>query len=604
MTHTLALVGAPNTGKSTLFNALCAASVPTGNREGVTVELTKKRMRSAQKEWEVVDLPGIRTLPPRAPDEMLSLSYLQKSLPDLIIFAVDATRPAQGLSLAFALLRRLRGGCVGCAAPCGAQTVPVRCMIVLTCCDRLTKKGKGDRNVTLPRTEAISLATGIPTVAISAARGQGMDVLIETAERVLVTPLPAYRIPEGQAQIESLVTSLTGKMPVISPAEQAADRILARRLTGIPIFLLLFALVLWLCMGGPGKWASDAILRLAVDPLIELVLNFAAHMPPWVTSLLCDGVFVGVGTVLSFLPGLSLLFGCLCILEQSGLLARCAYLADRPMRAIGLSGQAFVAVLLGWGCTVPAVMSLRTVADPLQRRRAAMLLPMISCTARLPVYLMIGSMCGVGGWWICLYAYAVGLIAFCVLAWAMAGRDRAAEEMPPSLPPYRMPGIYEIVRQVRERSFGFIVRVGSTVLLCSVLVWLLSHLTPHLGYTEQIGQSLLGMASKQISYLLSPIGLGQSNIVSALLCGVLAKESIVSTLGVLYGGELEGVLSLAQAMALAAFCALYCPCVATLSVIRRETGSVWAAVKSIGIGLVSAYLVAGVTYYGVLWIMG
>ena len=596
MPHTLALVGAPNTGKSTLFNALCAACVPTGNREGVTVEATRRRARLGQKDWEVIDLPGIRTLPPRAPDEQLSLAYLQKYMPDLILFVVDATRPEQGLSLAFSVLRLLRGGCGGCSAPCGAQTVPVRCMIVLNFGDRLKKQG------ITPHLGALRDATGIATVVVSATHRQGMDLLAATAAQVMDSPVPAYRIPTARAQIDAHVQAMFGKAVAKLPAKQSADRILAHPLTGIPIFLLLFALVLWLCMGGPGKWASDAILQLAIEPLIDLVLDLAEHFPPWVSSLLCDGIFVGVGTVLSFLPGLSLLFTCLCILEQSGLLARCAYLADRPMRAIGLSGQVFVSVLLGWGCTVPAVMSLRTVADPLQRRRAAVLLPLISCTARLPIYLMVGSMCGVGGWGICIVAYAVGLASFCMLAWMTAGKSREDPRSPLSLPPYRMPRIGEIVRQVRERSFHFALRVGSTVLLCSVLVWLLSHLTLRFGYTEQIGQSLLGLVSRHLAWLLAPIGLGESRIVSALLCGVLAKESIVSTLGVLYEGELAGVMSTAQAMSLAVFCALYCPCVATLDVIRRETQSTRAVVESVILGLGCAYLAAGMTYYGgLLW---
>lgn len=596
MSVTLALVGAPNTGKSTLFNYLCAACVPTGNREGVTVEAVRKKARMPEVDWEVVDLPGIRTLPPRAPDERISLSYLQKSPPDLVLFVVDVTRPAQGLSLAFHLLRRMRGNCGACQASCGAQTKPVRCLIALNYCDRLAKQK------TPVCVDAITRATGIPTIAISAVKRQGMDALIETAQHVLQQPVGAYRIPSGQAQIDSLVTALLGKASVSDPRELAADRILARRLTGIPVFLVLFALILWLCMGGPGKWASEVFLRLLIDPLINLVLHFAESMPPWVTSLLCDGVFVGAGTVLSFLPGLSLLFACLCIMEQSGLLARCAYLADRPMRAIGLSGQVFVSVLLGWGCTVPAIMSLRSVPDAGQRRKGAMLLPLISCTARLPVYLMIGSMCGIGGWGICVAAYLLGLITFCTLAWLFSGKKRKDAEPPPSLPPYRLPGVREIVQQVRERTFDFVVRVGSTVLLCSVLVWMLSHLTWQLGFTQELEQSLLGLVSERISWLLAPIGLGESRIVAALLSGVLAKESIVSTLGVLYGGELAGVMNTAQAMALAAFCALYCPCVASLRVIHRESKSMWAVVQSILIGLGSAYFVAGLVYHGgALW---
>lgn len=594
MPYTLALVGAPNTGKSTLFNALCGTCVPTGNREGVTVEVMRKKARVGDERYEVVDLPGIRRLPPRAPDERLSLAHLQSSLPDLIIFVVDATRPAQGLSLAFALMRRLRGGCSGCATPCGAQTERLRCLIALNYCDRLAKQG------IVPHTSAVLDTTGIPTVAISAVRGQGMDDLAQSIGQVLRAPVPAYRVPSGQAQIDALITALLGKPPVTQASEMAADRILARRLTGIPVFLVLFALMLWLCMGGPGKWASDLFLDLLVDPLVALIQNLTAYLPSWLSSLLCDGVLVGAGTVLSFLPGLSLLFACLCIMEQSGLLARCAYVADRPMRKIGLSGQVFVAVLLGWGCTVPAVMSLRTVASASQRRRAALLLPLISCTARLPVYLMIGSMCGLSGWSICIVAYVLGVGMFCVLSWLLSGKNCVNTEPVPSLPPYRMPRLTEIVRQVRERSFAFVVRVGSTVLLCSVLVWLLSHLTLGLRYTEDMAQSVLYMVSEYIAYLLAPIGLGESGIVSSLLCGVLAKESIVSTLGVLYGGDVAGVLSQAQGVSFAVFGALYCPCVATMSVIYRETRSVWAVVQSIAIGICSAYFVAGIAYYGML----
>jgi len=594
MSVTLALVGAPNTGKSTLFNALCAACVPTGNREGVTVQAVHKKAKGLGMDWEVVDLPGIRTLPPRAPDEQLSLSYLQSIPPELIVFVVDVTRASQGLALCFDLLRRLRQGCTGCGMSCGAQTTPMRCMLVLNYCDRLeTRKIK-------VHTQEFSGETGIPAVAVSAVRGQGMQEFLAVAQRVLRSPVPVYRLPQGQAQIDCLVELLLGENVSKRLEQSLADRIFARRLTGIPVFLVLFGLILWLCMGGPGKWASEAFLRLTIDPLVSLAERLSGHVPSWLVSLLCDGVLTGAGTVLSFLPSLSLLFACLCILEQSGLLARCAYVMHRPMQKIGLSGQGFVALLLGVGCSVPGVMSLRTVANAAQRRRAAVLLPLISCTARLPVYLMIGSMCGLSGWGICIVAYLVGIVGVCAWGAIMAKGAGDSNEPPLALPPYRMPGVREVVRQVRERSFDFVVRVGSTVLLCSVLVWLLSHLTWRLGYTEEIKESLLGLAGQSLAPLLVPIGLGKGEVVSALMCGVLAKESIVATLGVLSGGEISGMLNTAQAMAFAVFCALYCPCVATLGAMKREAGSVWATVQSILIGLGSAYFAAAVTYYGVL----
>ena len=594
MSVTLALVGAPNTGKSTLFNALCAACVPTGNREGVTVQAVRKKARGLDMDCEVVDLPGIRTLPPRAPDEQLSLSYLQSAMPELVVFVVDVTRASQGLSLCFDLLHRLRCECKGCTLSCGAQTKPLRCMLALNYCDRLEA-----RKIEV-HPEAITRATGIPTVAISAAKGRGIQEFCLTVRRVLRAPIPAYRLPKGQAQIDCLVEQVLGSNVAVELGRSRADRILARRLTGIPVFVALFGLILWLCMGGPGKWASEAFLRLTIDPLIRLAGHLSGHAPPWLVSLLCDGILTGAGTVLSFLPSLSLLFACLCILEQSGLLARCAYVMHRPMQKIGLSGQGFVALLLGIGCSVPAVMSLRTVTNGAQRRRGAILLPLISCTARLPVYLMIGSMCGLSGWGICIVAYLVGIVGVCAWGAMMVEGEGESSEPPPALPPYRMPGVREIVRQVRERSFDFVVRVGSTVLLCSVLVWLLSHLTWRLGYTEEIGQSLLGIAGHCLAPLLMPIGLGRGELVSALLCGVLAKESIVSTLGVLSGGTITGMLNAAQSMAFAVFCALYCPCVATLGVIKRETKSTWAVISSALIGLGSAYFVAGLVYHGVL----
>ena len=335
-------------------------------------------------------------------------------------------------------------------------------------------------------------------------------------------------------------------------------------------------LLFWLSFGPVTGFFSTLLERLCQEelyPSLQLLL-YRLGLGPWLRGLLLDGAFAGVVSVLLFLPQLSMLFFCLALLESSGYMARAAFLSDRALSRFGLNGLSFIPMLLSFGCPVPGLTACRIMEDPTQRRRTMGILPLLSCSARLPVYAFVVERLFPGRAWLWISGlYLLGLLLALLKAWLARGKGgRAASLWMLELPPYRRPRWKLIRRSLWHRCREFLSRAGTAVLLASVFLWLLSHFSPGLRLVDEMSGSILAATGRIIAPLLAPFGCGHWQIAVALCCGLLAKESIVAALTVT-NAELGSLLSPAAGAAFLVFVLLYTPCVAALATARRESGS-------------------------------
>lgn len=548
------LVGAPNCGKSSLFRLLTGRSAPIGNRAGVTVEALSAPVVGT--DWVLTDLPGLRSLPAASEDEAATVSHLLAAPPDLVLAVCDATALAVGL----ATLQDLQAALFP-AVP----TIPV-----LTLCDELER---------FPPNDVLHTLTP-PCIPVSSRSGQGIDRLRALFDRPIP---PSAAVPLSALRAEELTLLVGSPRAGRLRFVRTADRLLLHPLFGIPLFLFLMIGLLWAVFGRFGALLTDGFLSLTLSPLSALT----ARLPlvGWVRSLLCDGILGGVGAILGFFPRFLLLALLRTLLEQSGYLARAARLFDGFFSRFGLRGDAITPMLLGFGCTVPAILCTRGMRDAYARRRCSQYLPTIACSARMPLCLTVAdAFFPRHGWWICALLWVLSGAVFLLLCAADA---RLCHRCTPPcrhedpLPLLRLPAPTELLRASCELPAQFLSRTAGTILLTSLGIWLASHFCP-----GQIGmvateQSLLAWIGSALSPLLAPMGLADWRLVAALLCGVGAKEAALSTLGVLLGANgsttgsvgaalrTSGILTPRSALAFLVFYLFYLPCSATLATQKR-----------------------------------
>lgn len=399
------------------------------------------------------------------------------------------------------------------------------------------------------------------------------------------------------------VVSLLGKVSVKKQRRSnRLDCLFLSPVYGFPLFFLMMGFLLWMTFGFPGKVLTEGFCELMLSPLSELLLRLCAGAPGWLMSLLRYGVLGGVGAVLSFLPRLALLFLFQSVLEQCGLLARVNRLFDPVFLKFGLRGDAVTPLLLGFGCSVPAVLCTRAMKDCAARERCACFLPTVACSARMPLCLLIADCCfPAAGWAVCALVWlfsGVCFLFFCALSARWEKKAMAPVQHTDPLPRWRMPDWRELTGAVWSHVLHFLSRAGGMIFLFSVLVWLLSGFRPGVSGSVPVEESLLAMIGAWLAPVLSPLGLGDWRIASALLAGVGAKEAALSTLGVLLGGNgdlpaalsASGLLTPASAVSLLIFYTLYFPCISTVSALRRrEKRYIW-------LPLLSAYLLAAAVY--------
>ena len=633
---TIALVGSPNCGKTTLFNAVTGLHQHVGNWAGVTVE----RKEGTQNGVKWVDLPGVYALSPYSAEDKVTIDYLSGGDYDEILQIVDATALARGLYLTHQLTQLSR-----------PMTIALNMM------DECRKRG-----ITID-TEELSARLGIRVLPMSARDGTGIPELLRALKDGAKTPksppsapytaiiqrmksvLPAGNLPSefrawkalegdemgaaeaaraGQAQLraqfgmsaaaalsalryawaDDLCAAVRRGNPDNPTRTDAIDALVLHPVLALPILAGLLALMLSLAFGRFGSGLSDGLTNiiLMIQSALDGVLRHW-QVAEALQRLIVEGLMTGVGSVVSFLPMLLILFACLSMLEDSGYMARAAFLMDRPMRALGLSGRSFIPLLLGFGCSVPAALSARSMRGERDRRFTLLMIPFVSCSAKMPVFAALSTLLPGGAWMIfALCALGISLAALIaqILRKTLFPGESAAFVM--ELPPYRLPLMSSVLRKVLRRTGEFLSRACSVILLSSVVVWLIGRFTWTGAWAASTQESILGSIAGAITPIFAPLGFGSVAVTAALLTGLLAKESIISTLAVLAGqGSIRAALSAslptpAAALALMTFVLLYPPCAAASASIIKGLKSRKLAVLMVTGQCLLAWICAWIAY--------
>jgi ferrous iron transport protein B len=647
----IALIGNPNVGKTSIFNALTGSRQHVGNWPGVTIE--KKSGECRHKGWtmKITDLPGTYGLEARSPDERIANEYLVSGEPDVVVQVVDATNLERNLYLTTQLLDM--GG---------------KLVLALNMADMAD--GRGDR---LDMSRLIGWL-GVPAVRTSAIHGTGLEDLLDTIIDAYQNDGVPRPVVDLGAEIEGKVAELQGCLDdrkhlarwtalrllggVEDPSEvtadgsvtaclldalngvdkeemeldivdrryaaissklkeiysrgasrrslsDAIDRVTTHKYLGIPIFLSLMWGMFQLTFVAAAPFAT------AIDSGFKWLASFVAEniQPEWQASLLGEGVIGGVGAVLVFLPNIMVMFLLIAILEASGYLARAAFIMDRVMSRLGLHGKSFIPMLLGFGCNVPAIMATRTIEDERSRIVTILSAPYISCSARLPVYLLLAGIFfpdNAGTVLFLLYLLGIGVAVLSALLFRRTILKGESSPFIMELPPYRMPRLKDVLLQMWERGSMYLRKAGTIILLGAIMVWSLASLPWGVEYGSEA--SYAGALGHVLEPILAPLGFDWK-IAVGLLFGFMAKEIMIAALGVLYGAE-EGAgleeaiaddLSASTAAGLMTFTLLYTPCIAALATIWKETRSVKWTAFSLAYSLAIAYIISfAVTNLGVL----
>ncbi|MBQ3106055.1 MAG: ferrous iron transport protein B [Eggerthellaceae bacterium] len=634
-TLTFALAGNQNCGKTTLFNQLTGANQHVGNFPGVTVD-RKSGIVKGHDNAQITDLPGIYSLSPYSSEEIVTRQFLLEEQPTGIVNIVDATNIERNLYLTMQLMEldipmvlalnmldevRNSGGSVDINKMeelLGIPVVPiaasknegvdelVRHAIHVAqyqerpsradFCDASDHGGAVHRCLhgIMHLIEDHARDAGIPKRFAATKVVEGDSRVLEALQLTqnelemtehIIRQMEEERGCDRAAAIADMRFSFIQKLvdaTVAKPREsaertrsRALDRVLTGKYTAIPAFVAIMAVVFWLTFSVVGAWLQE-LLETGIGVATEAV---DAAMTSWqvndaIHSLVIDGIFNGVGTVLSFLPIIIVLFFFLSLLEDTGYMARVAFVMDKLLRKIGLSGRSIVPMLIGFGCTVPGVMASRTLPSERDRTMTILLTPFMSCSAKLPIYAFLTA---------AFFPEHAGLV---MVALAFKGTLFKGEPVPfvMELPNYRMPGLKNVMQLLWEKSKDFLQRAFTIIFLATIVIWFLQTFDLRLNMVTDSQDSILALVAGVVAPLFAPLGLGDWRIVTALISGFMAKESVVSTLTILFG-SMEGLLvalTPLAALALLVFCLLYTPCVAAVASIKRELGGKWAFAVVLG----------------------
>lgn len=658
---TFALVGNQNCGKTTLFNQLTGSNQHVGNFPGVTVD-RKDGVIKGYKNTLITDLPGIYSMSPYSSEEIVTRNFLLKEKPKAIINIVDATNIERNLYLTMQLLELNmpmvvalnmmdemsgNGGTVlinELEAHLGVPVVPIS-----------AAKGEGidelvshvlhvayyqekpqflqhfdnqalDRciNAIEHLIEDHAKKARIPLRFAASKLAENDSLLLEQLdlsqnEKEILEHIRKQLEEESSLDCSAAIASdrfhsiinicrQTVKKPHESKERlrsQKIDQFLTGKYTGIPAFIGIMGIVFFLTFNVIGSFLQGilengvSIVTNYVDTLLtQAQINVALH------SLIIDGIFNGVGTVLSFLPIIVTLFFFLSILEDSGYMARVAFIMDKLLRKIGLSGRSIVPMLIGFGCTVPGVMASRTLSSRRDRQMTIILTPFMSCSAKLPIYAFFTSVFFPGkGAFVMIFLYVFGILTGIIFALILKGSLFKGEPVPfvMELPNYRMPGAKNVCQLLWEKAKDFLQRAFTVIFVATIVIWFLQTFDLRFNIVTESKDSILAILAGYIAPIFNPLGFGDWRISTALISGFMAKESVVSTLSILYGSTQSLLMSLTTpaALSLLIFCLLYTPCIAAIAAIKRELNGKWALIVVFGQCLI-AWFASFVVYHLIL----
>ena len=670
VTLTFALAGNQNCGKTTLFNQLTGSNQHVGNFPGVTVD-RKTGVIKGHDETEITDLPGIYSMSPYSSEEVVTRQFILDDKPTGIINIVDATNIERNLYLTMQLMEldvpmvlalnmmdemRGNGGHVRINEMEEALGIPVIPISAVKgegieeladhalhiakyqerpgrqdFCSPEDHKGAVHRALhgVMHLIEDHAEKAGLPIRFAATKLLEGDDMILDALDLDenekdmldhIITQMEDERGLDRAAAVADMRYSFINKLvadTVVKPGESIEhkrsdriDRVLTGKYTAIPLFVLIMGAVFFLTFNVIGAWLQG-LMESGIDALTVSVDNALVgwDVNEAVRSMIIEGIFGGVGTVLSFLPIIVTLFFFLSLLEDTGYMARVAFVMDKLLRRIGLSGRSIVPMLIGFGCTVPGVMATRTLPSERDRKMTILLTPFMSCSAKIPIYSFFTAAFFPGKGGLIMVALYFGGILVSILGAKIMNKSifrGAAVPFVMELPNYRLPGLGNVMRLLWDKAKDFLQRAFTVIFVATLVIWFLRTFDIHMNMVTNPHESILAMVAGWGAPLFAPAGFGDWRIVVALIAGFMAKESVVSTLGVLFKGKtaLAAVLSPASALSLLVFCLLYTPCVAAIASIKRELGGKWALAVVVGqcviawIFAVAVYLVEGFVVTG------
>ena len=659
---TFALIGNQNCGKTTLFNQLTGSNQHVGNFPGVTVE-RKSGILKKHRTVTVVDLPGIYSLSPYTSEEVVTRDFLIKSKPDGIINIVDATNIERNLYLTLQVMElnipmvialnmmdevRSNGHTIQIeklSEVLGVPVIPISasknegidelvdqaiqtsenkvCPANLDFCSGAVHKAihsiahiveDSAQKLGMPKRFAATkvIEGDIPVIRqlnLPQSEIHSINHIIEEMEQTLDTDREAALADMRYSFIE-MVCNLTVTKNGESKQHLRSvkiDKVLTHRIFAIPIFLLIMLTIFWLTFGVIGAYLSD-LLAIGIDYVTSLTDMALTHLEvnPALHSLIIDGVFAGIGSVLSFLPIIVVLFYFLSLLEDSGYMARVAFVMDKLLRKIGLSGRSFVPMLIGFGCSVPAIMSTRTLSSGRDRKMTILLVPFMSCSAKLPIY-AIFTLAFFRKYQalVMISLYILGIILAILVGLLLKGSFFKGNPVPfvMELPSYRLPSMKTTIHLMWDKAKDFLIRAFTIIFMATIVIWLLQNFDIRFNMVENSENSILAAIGRFIAPVFAPLGFADWKVASALLTGFSAKEAVVSTLAVLTGSStaelpyvLPNLFTPLSAYSFLIFTLLYTPCAAAIAAVKREFGSAKGAVIVVVFQTVVAWLAAFVFY--------
>lgn len=671
MSYTFALVGNPNCGKTTMFNEITGSTQYVGNWPGVTVEKKEGRARKFKEEIKVVDLPGIYSLSPYSMEEIIARDYIIDEKPDVVINIVEATNIERNLYLTTQLMElgipvvvalnmmdavEARGDKIDTAVLEKLLGVPVL--------GTAASKGRGINELMQKALQVAQTAASKTVQQDSSIYDEAIENCIDEIEKKVIPSIEkktlnsrwvALKLLEGDEKVKEKlkvpVTLLNDIKPYREQLEKnydndietiiadnryryisnvvnkavkkknkgsnltisdKIDKVVTNRILAIPLFLAVMYGVFTITFGAIGSFTIDFLDGLINGTFSEFVSGAleSAGAAEWLKALVVNGIIGGMGSMLVFVPQIMILFFFLSILEDSGYMARAAFVMDRLLRKLGLTGKSFIPLLMGFGCTVPAVMSTRALENEKDRRLTIMLTPFMSCGARLPIYLVFISAFFAGSQPLVIFSiYLIGIVV-AVLSGIVLKKTVFKGEAAPfvmELPPYRIPTFKGLMIHMWDRAKGFVKKAGTIIFAAAVVIWFLQSFSFTFQMVEDPAESILGAIGKVIAPIFIPLGFGDWQSAVSLLTGFVAKEAVVSTMGILHGiaeadetsGDLiqtlQTVYTPLTAYAFMVFSLLYVPCMAAFATIKREMNSwKWTLITagySTGIAWIVAFLV-------------